>query len=374
MYPILYNYIVSKSTFFSMLQTDRFKSIDTLSDLIWLTRKKNFEKQFYSDEDGLRFATPWPVAAYRAKRLKCSSLADISCGIGGQTVYFARECEVVYAIEINSAKLELARKNCRLFGLDNVEFICGDALSQDAIDQIPKVDIVFSDPARAAAADERNIANLTPHIPDVLRAYSEKTSNFAFEAPPQLPPERIPFDCELEYLSLNGELNRLDLYFGNLKTCSRSAVALPGPLKLGERTENNKDTEMINASKPGKYLYEPDPSVIKAELLPELVAEISNRNVEIFRMDNKRLMLTSNSSVEHPMIKNAYRIVFNTDFIPDEINRELKNRGYGKVLLRAEVDPSMYWDIRNRLERDLKGERMINLFAKGRAAYICEKI
>jgi len=354
-------------------QTDRFKCIDVFSDLILVTRRKNFEKQLYSDDDGLRFATPWPVAAYRAKRLKCSSLADISCGIGGQTVYFARECERVYAIEIDPAKLELARKNCKLFGLNNVEFICGDALSDDVIEQIPAVDIVFSDPARAAAEKERDIDNLTPHIPDVLAAYSGNTRNFAFEAPPQLPPERISFDCELEYLSLDGELNRLNLYFGDLKTCTISALGLPGPTKMCRKTEPPEETEMINVSKPGNYLYEPDPAVIKAKLLPELIKELKDK-AEIFRIDNKRLMLTSNTVMDHPLIKNAYRIVFNTEFVPEAINRELKKRGYGKVLLRTEVDPAMYWDIRNRLEKNLNGEKKINLFARERIAYICEKI
>lgn len=344
-----------------------------LSDLIQVTKKKNFEKQLYSDEDGLRFATPWPVAAYRAKRLKCSSLADISCGIGGQTVYFAKECETVYAIEINPAKLDLARKNCKLFGLDNVEFICGDAISPDVIAQIPEVDIVFSDPARAAEEKERDIDNLTPHIPDVLEAYSKKSSNFVFEAPPQLPPERIPFDCELEYLSLNGELNRLDLYFGDLKTCSRSAVSLPGAVKLCTK-ENLGEIEMNSVYKPGKYLYEPDPALIKAELLPELVSQMRNQNVELFRMDDKRLMLTSDKAVEHPMIKNTYKVVFNAEFVPEKINKELKKRGYGKVLLRTEIDPAQYWDIRNRLEMNLKGDRKVILFAKGRTSYICEKI
>ncbi|WP_367344501.1 methyltransferase domain-containing protein [Methanomethylovorans sp.] len=338
-----------------------------------MTRKKIFEKQLFSDEDGLRFATPWAVAAYRAKRLKCSSLVDISCGIGGQTVYFARECDVVYAIEIEPAKIKLARKNCRLFGLDNVEFICGDALSEDVIGQIPTVDVVFSDPARAATEDKRDIYKLTPHIPDVLKAYSEKSNNFAFEVPPQLTPERIPFDCELEYLSLNGELNRLNLYFGNIKTCNRSAIALPGPIKLCGKGEHIEEIKITDTKEPGIYLYEPDPSIVKAELLPELMTELSGE-VSIFRMDNKRLMLTSNILVDHPMMKNAYRMVFSAEFIPSAINSELKKQGYGKVLLRAEVDPVMYWDVRMELEKGLKGKRKAILFAREKEAYLCEKI
>ncbi|WP_269850008.1 hypothetical protein [Methanosarcina horonobensis] len=45
--------------------------------------------------------------------------------------------------------------------------------------------------------------------------------------PHQMPPERIPFDCEKEYISLDGQLNRLTLYFGGLKQYDRLAVALP---------------------------------------------------------------------------------------------------------------------------------------------------
>jgi hypothetical protein len=195
MSSILYNYIPSKSTLSSSLQTDRFKCIKTLNDLIQVTRKKNFEKQLFSDKDGLRFATPWPVAAYRAKRLKCSSLADISCGIGGQTVYFARECDIVYAIEIEPAKIELARKNCSLFGLNNVQFICGDALSKEVIEQIPQW-MLYSRPCKSCSRGERNIDNLTPHIPDVLAAYAGRAQNFAFEVPPQLPLKEYPLTAK----------------------------------------------------------------------------------------------------------------------------------------------------------------------------------
>ncbi|WP_243684043.1 hypothetical protein [Methanosarcina barkeri] len=42
-----------------------------------------------------------------------------------------------------------------------------------------------------------------------------------------MPPERIPFDCEKEYISLDGQLNRLTLYLGGLKQYDRMAVALP---------------------------------------------------------------------------------------------------------------------------------------------------
>ena len=72
--------------------------------------------------------------------------------------------------------------------------------------------MVFSDPFRPPEEDERQVSSLEPGIPNVLLAYKEKTNHFSFEVPPQIPPDRIPFDCEKEYISLDGQLNRLTLY------------------------------------------------------------------------------------------------------------------------------------------------------------------
>lgn len=351
--------------------------------MINVPRKKSFEKPLYSDKDGIRFATPKIVAQYRAKRLKCSTLADISCGIGGQTIFFAKECDFVYAVEIDPKKIEYARKNCELHGLDNVEFICGDALSPDVIEQIPKVDVIFSDPARPAKEDKRKVTSLEPGIPNVMAAYSGKTDNFVFEAPPQMSPERIPFDCEREYLSLNGQLNRLTLYFGNLKRCERSAVSLPNDAYISSTnaTYDIKETQNIKM-----YAYEPQPSVIKAEMLSQLVAflknDVDNVDIDVFNIDKKRLLLTSDTRFKNGMLKNNYSVLQVTDFEPVAINSILKKHDVGTVILRAGVDPADYWTIRNQIENGLSGKKTIHLFVKdengdtlngkGKKAILCE--
>ena len=343
--------------------------------LINVPRKKNFEKPLYSDKDGIRFATPKAVAQYRAKRLKCKTLADISCGIGGQTIFFAKECEIVYAVEIDPKKIEYARKNCELHDIDNVEFICGDALSPDVIEHIPKVDVIFSDPARPAEEDKRKVMSLEPGIPNVISAYSDKTNNFVFEAPPQMPPQRIQFDCEREYLSLDGQLNRLTLYFGNLKQCERSAVSLPDDAYIcsTDTTNDVKETQNIK-----RYAYEPQPSVVKAEMLPQLAGSLKNDtaniDVELFTIDKKRLLLTSDTRLKNAMLKNNYSVLQITDFEPEAINSILKRHDVGTVVLRASVDPANYWTIRNEIENGLSGENTIHLFVKDEKAILCEII
>jgi len=338
---------------------------------IRLPRKKRFEHNIVSDRDGMRFATPEDVARYRATRLKCSTIADISCGVGGQTIYFARECDKVYAVEIDPEKIAYAKKNCRLLGIDNVEFICGDALSPEVIRQLPELDIVFSDPARPASEDVRDIGNLRPAIPAVMAAYSSRTSDFAFEAPPQLTPERIPFNCEKEYISLEGKINRLDLYFGSLMKCAVSAVSLPS----GARIESGSAARDIEPSDElASFAFEPEESVDRAGLLSQLAEDLKDQASDIrsFFIDRKRLFITSDMPLEHPMLKNRYKVMSTQDFDISQINALLKKSGFGTVILRASVNPKDYWDIRNRLEDDLRGDRKAHLFLKDKTAILCE--
>ena len=344
--------------------------------LINVPRKKQFEKPLHGDKESLRFATPEPIARYRAQRLKCRTLADISCGIGGQTIFFAQQCESVYAVEIDPKKIEYAKQNCEMYGLENVTFICGDALDPEVIAQIPKVDIVFSDPARPAEEDERQVSSIEPGIPNVLEAYAEKTRNFAFEAPPQMPPERIPFDCEKEYISLDGQLNRLTLYFGALRQFERLAVALPAG--EGLVAKENPISQVRETDKMKLYAYEPEPSVVAAELLPELIDSMIDivgplvGGFELFRVDKKRILLTTDALAKQSMVKNNYLVLGTRPFEPKEINEFLKNRNVGSVVLRAGVKPEAYWDVRNEIEEGLEGKKTVHLFVKGDTAILCE--
>lgn len=344
--------------------------------MIDVARKKQFEKPLHGDKESLRFATPEPIARYRAQRLKCRTLADISCGIGGQTVFFAQQCEFVYAVEIDPKKIEYAKQNCEMYGLDNVKFICGDALDPEVIAQIPEVDIVFSDPFRPPEEEERKVSSIEPGIPSVLEAYREKTKNFAFEAPPQMPPERIPFDCEKEYISLEGQLNRLTLYFGGLKQFDRLAVALPAG--EGLVSKEFPISKLRESDRMKLYAYEPEPSVTAAGMLPELadsmieLAGPFSGGFDLFRVDKKRILLTADAFVKQSMIKNHYLVLKTCPFEPREINKFLKDRNVGSVVLRAGVNPEDYWEVRNEVEKGLEGKKTIHLFVKDGIAILCE--
>ncbi|CAG0985160.1 MAG: methyltransferase domain-containing protein [Candidatus Methanoperedens sp.] len=339
-----------------------------------MTRDKHtikFTKPILSNKEGLQLSTPEIVAKYIARRLKTDIIADLGCGIGGQVIFFARECKKVYAVERNPEKLEYAKENCRLYDVDNVEFILGDALSPEIKEKVSDADIIFSDPARPLSEKERSLENLEPSIPEIIKIYSDVTPELAFHAPPQMPPERIVLGCEREYLSLNGQLNRLTLYLGSLKSCDRSAVVLPGGERLG-----SLDAPGIRKSPICDYLYEPEPSVVKAKLLNELSHNLAKENKDVFfyKGDDRRTLLTSSTLIDSDFFKDSYRAIANTENDMTKLKEILKSQKAKNVVLRFDIDPKQYWEIRTRLEEGLAGTRTLHVFGFGNELIVCEKI
>ncbi len=339
-----------------------------------MTRDKRtikFTKPILSNAEGLQLATPEIVAKYIAKRLKTDIIADLGCGIGGQVIFFAKECKKVYAVERNTEKLEYAKQNCKLYDVSNVEFILGDALSEDVKARVSGADIIFSDPARPLSEKERTLENLEPPIIEILKIYSDITTRFAFHAPPQIAPERLAFDCEREYLSLNGQLNRLTLYFSDLKICERSAVVLPGEARLC-----SSDAPVIKTGALGEYVYEPEPSVVKAKLLDELAQTITEAGKEIFfyKGDEQRTLLTSSNLIESPFFKDSYRVVDKTGMDIAKIKDVLKKENARNAVLRLDIKPEDYWEFRKALESGLQGSRTLHVFGFGDEVVVCEKI
>lgn len=339
-----------------------------------MTRDKHtikFTKPIYSNSEGLQLSTPETVAKYIARRLKTDIIADLGCGIGGQVIFFAKECRKVYAVERNPEKLEYAKQNCRLYGVDNVEFIPGDALSPEIKEKVSDADIIFSDPARPLSEKERTLENLEPSIPEIIKIYSDVTPDLAFHAPPQMPPERIVLDCEREYLSLNGQLNRLTLYSGSLKSCDRSAVVLPGGERLG-----SSDAPRIRKSPVCDYVYEPEPSVVKAKLLNELSQNLAKENKDVFfyKGDERRILLTSSKLIGSGFFKDSYRFLASTEKDMLKLKDILKTLKAKNVVLRFDIDPKNYWEIRTKLEEGLAGTRTLHVFGFGNELVVCEKI
>jgi len=330
--------------------------------------KKAFEKhskenRLHHEGDDLRWATNELVAKHRAERLRCEAIADLGAGIGFQAVEFAKRCRKVFAVEIDERKLENAKRNANTLKIKNIDFIIGDVLDDNLISQLKGVEIVFCDPERLPAEDSRSISSIKPDISELIKKYSRLTTRIAIELPPQI--RDVPFECEKEYISVSGKLNRLTTYLGELKQCERSAVLLP----VGTVMKNKPGSTMNNSDKLKAFLYEADPAVEKAELLGELCEETGAE----FYERGKQAFFTSDKKLDSPFFKNKFKVLCECEFDEAKILSELKRLDVVKVELRFSVDPKEYWIIRNKYESQLKGgKRTVGLFKLKEKAVIAE--
>lgn len=324
----------------------------------------------------LRFATPEVVALYRAEKLKCNKLVEIGAGIGGQTFAFAKVCKKVLAIESNKNSAKILIQNLKNLHIGNVEVIIADALSRKAIEEIKKFqpEIIFCDTERPIKG-ERTIAKIKPPIKKFQEIFSEITSKIAIEIPPFTDTENLKYDFEREFISVNNQLNRLTLYFNELKQSDVSVISLPSKEKI-ERTGNFAKTKIFPLGQEGginerdSYLYVIDPAIIVADLISELSNKFDSPILEL----NKPILL-SNKKINSNFLT-GYKILTICKNEQEEILKNLKNIDARKIVLRYNIEPKYYWKVRNFYENQLNGKKEISLFIneKNDEAILTEKI
>lgn len=87
------------------------------------------EKQMQLDKEALYSLVIQPAALRTAALTPGDHVIDLFCGAGGSAIGFARSGKRVTAIELNPERLEMARHNAKLFGVqDHIEFINDDSV------------------------------------------------------------------------------------------------------------------------------------------------------------------------------------------------------------------------------------------------------
>ncbi|KAG0038884.1 Trimethylguanosine synthase [Podila clonocystis] len=203
----------------------------------WSQRYRYFTKYdqgIKMDKEGWYSVTPERIAAHIAQRCASDVIIDAFCGVGGNTIQFALTCHYVIAIDIDPVRLECARHNARIYGVeDRIEFICGDFMTL-----IPKLkaDAVFLSPPWGGPGylkqDEFNIKTDIPMDGEFLFNETRKiTPNIAYFLPRNSNAEQIgrligPDDgiCEIEQNVLNTVVKAWTAYFGELAVSEENQV------------------------------------------------------------------------------------------------------------------------------------------------------
>ncbi|MFE9954465.1 methyltransferase domain-containing protein [Micromonospora sp. NPDC005299] len=230
---------------------------------------------------GLEQATRGVVARRRAERLRAAgvaTLADLGCGLGADALAAARAGIRVYGVEADPVTAAMAAANAEAAGLADLFTVeCGDATAFD----VTRVDGVFCDPARRKAGTGRRIFDPNAYSPpwDFVTGLAERVPRTVVKVAPGLDHALIPAGAEAEWVSVDGDLVEATLWCGPLAEAPRRATVLrekEGPLLHASgagvpcyQLTGSGDAE-APVGRPRRFLYDPDPAVVRAHLVAEL--------------------------------------------------------------------------------------------------------
>ena len=305
----------------------------------------DFASSMLFTEAGLEQATRLQVAALHAERLKLGGykkIADLGCGIGADSLAFASLGLEVTAVEQDSQTAALASFNLAPF--PNAEVQVSDAEQFE----LTSFDAVWLDPARRDL--ERKGAK---HITLTPAEFSPNLDwSFGIAKPkgvklgPAFPLELIPADVEAQWVSHQGDLVELVLWFDGLRDKpGRTALML----KDGQRylfEGLGLERSVVNSLK--QYIYEPDSSLIRSQLLGEFASQQGMTGVS-----EGIAYLSSESLVSSPWLK-TYEVLETLPLDELTIRKALAQRGIGKLEIKkrgVDITPE---ELRPKLK--LKGE------------------
>lgn len=225
--------------------------------------------------DGLEQATRGIVARQRAKRFAAAavtSLIDLGCGIGADSRELARSCPDFQAIDISPAAATCAAIN--LSHLPGAKVMCASAEQVVAQKTLPAL---FVDPARRAATGRvLSPASWSPPLGKVLE-WGKRAPYLAVKMAPGIDLVNLPAGYHAQWVSVAGDLVECALYSPGLapEGAGRSALVIHGDQVTQYRCTSahnpaESHVQVPQAARLGNYLFDPDPAIIRAGILPDL--------------------------------------------------------------------------------------------------------
>ena len=232
-----------------------------------------FADQMLFTEAGLEQASRLRVAALHAGRFRSAGIkqvADLGCGIGAESMALASLGIDVMAFELDEVTAAVATYNLALF--ENVKVEIADVEQLD----LSQFEALFFDPARRElhgpkkATTQRHFdpANYSPNYNFCIE--NAKTKPTGIKLGPGHDKKQIPEGTEAQWVSVDGDLVEMSLWFGKVArdNVARSALLIKGDFR-DEINSPNSTSASAPLAKLGRYVYEPDNSLIRSGLIAE---------------------------------------------------------------------------------------------------------
>ena len=261
-----------------------------------------FAQRMVFTQAGLEQATRLQVAALHAGRFADAGMrhvADLGCGLGADAMALAALDLQVTAVDRDPTVAAAATVN--LMPFPSAQVVCADAVEwarqADELDGASGTsgpDGFWLDPARRVLSTSGSARVFDPEAfsPPLsfVEALADAGRAVGVKMGPGIPHESVPAGCEVQWVSVGGDVTEAVLWFNAVARpgVRRAALVLGGDggsaedgsssgqgaaeLTSAEDFGDSPAVEVAGVRGVGGWLYEPDGAVIRAGLVADLVA------------------------------------------------------------------------------------------------------
>jgi len=283
-----------------------------------------YADQFLFTDDSLQQASDDTIRQYRAQLCRGQSVLDVCCSIGSDALAFAEAgCEVI-GLDIDPVRVAIAEHNANVMGV-SARFDVRD-VTQASFD---KIDVVFYDPARRKS-DGNRIFDVEQYIPPLSLVHNFYADEIAVKLSPAVDLAQLEsYGGQVEFISVNGDLKEAVLWL------KRGTLAPIATLLCDDDVFqlSNEDEAEVDIADPRGWLFEPDPSVLRAGLVQHLAQELNAT-----MLDETIAYLTMDARVE-TVWGRYWQILDWMPFNLKKLKRYLVERNVGHVTVKKRGFP-----------------------------------
>jgi SAM-dependent methyltransferase len=283
---------------------------------------------------GLEQASSELTARHAAARFARAGLvADLCCGIGGNTVALAAiQGTSVIGVDADLTSLEFARHNvaaCAGGGAaGRAAFVCADVRAFPPSGT--GIDAVFIDPARRDGQRRLPPGQYQPPLGWCLELVGQ-VGRVGIKAAPGIQRDLVPDRWETEFVAVGRDLKEALLWSPALAgsgVSSRATVLSPGGTVAGSITGAQPPIPSAALAPPGEYLFDPSPAVTRAGLVADLAHELS-----AWQIDPMIAFLSSGEPAQTPFAR-TLRVLESAPWHEKRFAKRLRELGIGTADIR----------------------------------------
>lgn len=279
--------------------------------------------QLIADVSGVEQASGTAVAAYKARRMRAArgadaSVADLCCGIGGDSMAMVDTGLSVLSIDRDPLRAWMTRHNTG----DRARSVCADV-----IDVKHDGHAIHLDPARRNEAAGRRAWRLEDYQPgpDVIGALLDQAPAAALKLSPGVDIQSLPWPGELDFISEQGRLVQAVLWTNGFAEDQRRATLIDG----GDVHVISGEPLAPRVRAAQRYLYTFDPAVERAELIGLLCEQLDAPAIH-----PKLGLLTSDGVINSPWTK-GFELIERMPWRPKRVKQWLSAHDGGRVEVKT---------------------------------------